>query len=289
MTVQESRKFWLGGAAGLYSLFVTGTLLAGPVITVGVRVAPGSQIPAEKIDHSAWDALLQKYVDSTGFVDYSSWKAAAGDQRQLESYLNHLSTASISPSTPKAVQLAFWINAYNALTIHGILREYPTSSIRNHTARLFGYNIWKDLQLLVNNRPYSLEEIEHQILRKMQEPRIHFAIVCASVGCPRLLNRAYTAEKLEEQLSANATAFFADSSKFRVDVNSGVVYVSPIFDWFGTDFGPDPVAQLQSVLRYLPEKERQFVSQGRFRVKYLDYDWSLNDQARRRVSSASRP
>ena len=111
-------------------------------------------------------------------------------------------------------QLAFWINAYNAVTIRGILREYPTTSIRSHTPRLFGYHIWKDLKLYVGGKPYSLDQIEYEVLRQMDEPRIHFATVCASISYPNLLNEAYVPGELEIQLAANAKDFFRASRTF---------------------------------------------------------------------------
>ena len=144
--------------------------------------------------------------------------------------------------------LAFWINAYNATTIEGILQVYPTSSIRNHTAKVAGYNLWKDLPLLVGGKPHSLDAMEHQILRKMGEPRIHFAIVCASVGCPRLMNEAYTPDRIEEQLALNTRDFFSRSQNFQVD-QSGVMHVSSILDWFGEDFGPTQQAQFTEIGR----------------------------------------
>ena len=198
---------------------------AGTTITVGRETTPQQRMAVEQIDHAAWSALLGKYVNTTGQVDYKTWQATAADVQALAQYLNHLSSAVISPKTSKPVKLAFWINAYNAVTVKGILREYPTSSIRNHTAKFFGYNIWDDLQLLVENTPYSLNQMEHEILRKLEEPRIHFAIVCASVGCPRLLNEAYEPARLEEQLTSNTEHFFADASKFRVDSARKTVHV----------------------------------------------------------------
>jgi len=152
----------------------------------------------DQIDHRSWDALLKRYVNQRGNVDYQAWKQSAADQRALDAYLAHLSSANPNAQALGAAKLAFWINAYNAVTIKGILREYPTSSIRNHTAKLFGYNIWDDLLLTVGGKPYSLNHMEHEVLRKMGEPRIHFAIVCASISCPRLLNEAYTASRLEQ-------------------------------------------------------------------------------------------
>jgi hypothetical protein len=237
------------------------------------------RIPVDRIDHSAWDALLRQYVDREGLVDYARWKASAADQTLLEAYLAHLSSAAPRRDSSREARLAFWINAYNAVTLKGILREYPTTSIRNHTAKLFGYNIWTDLQLLVADRPYSLEAIEHRILRKMGEPRIHFAIVCASIGCPRLLNEAYTAERLDVQLTANARAFFRDPTKFRADRKNARVHVSPILKWFAEDFGPDTAAQLRAITPYLPREAQSLGRSGTIRVSYLRYDWGLNDRA----------
>jgi hypothetical protein len=254
---------------------------ARELVVLGRNVAAAQRLPAERIDHSAWDALLKKYVDGRGMVDYAGWKATSADAKALDDYLNHLSTASFSPQTKTSVKLAFWINAYNAVTIKGILRENPTTSIRNHTAKVFGYNIWKDLKLLVGDRPYSLDEMEHEILRKMDEPRIHFAIVCAAMGCPRLLNEAYVSEKLDQQLDANGRTFFADPTKFRYDVQQKTIAVSPILDWFGEDFGRTQAERLQRIAAYLPdEAAQQLARSGNVRVTYLDYDWGLNDQAK---------
>ncbi len=239
------------------------------------------QISIDHINHSYFDALLKKYVDSDGYVDYRRWKNSPTDRERLIQYLAHLSRASTSLRASRSAQLAFWINAYNAVTIEGILQKYPTSSIRNHTAQLFGYNIWKDLPLLVGGKPYSLDTIEHAILRKMGEPRIHFAIVCASVGCPRLRNEAYTSQELEQQLEDNARDFFSRKKNLRVDAGSHTLYLSSILDWFGSDFGSSQPAQLKAIRPYLPASAQQLLL-GNVRVKFLDYDWSLNDQARKR-------
>ena len=252
---------------------------AGPTVTVGANVAAAQRVPVEKIDHSGWDTLLQRYVDERGFVDYAAWKSAAADQQALDGYLRLLSSASLSGKTTREARLAFWINAYNAVTVKGILREYPTSSIRNHTAKLYGYNIWKDLVLPVEGRNYSLEQIEHEVLRKLSEPRIHFAIVCASIGCPRLLNRAYTASELDEQLSVNAKAFFADKTKFTYDARRRTIQVSPILEWFATDFGATTADQMRTIAPYLPDEAAKKLAQsGAANVGYLDYDWNLNDR-----------
>lgn len=240
---------------------------------------PSQAVPLDRVDHSAWDRLLQKYVDQDGMVDYGAWKASRADRAALKGYLATLSAADPTAQTTKDGKLAFWINAYNALTVQGILDVYPTSSIRNHTAKVVGYNIWDDLLLPVGGQQYSLSHIEHEILRKLGEPRIHFAIVCASIGCPRLLNRAYQPENLQSQLAGNTRDFFARQRNFQVDLASRKVRVSSILDWFGEDFGPTPQKGLAGLAKYMPdEATRKLTASGDFSVSYLDYDWSLNKQ-----------
>lgn len=261
------------------AFLIVSSCFASPTISLGTSVPPAQRIPTDKIDHGIWDSLLKKYVDASGMVNYQAWKASAADVQLLDQYLTSMSSASLSGQTSAPAKLAFWINAYNAVTVKGILREYPTTSIRNHTAKLFGYNIWKDLQLIVEGKPYSLDQMEHEVLRKMGEPRIHFAIVCASIGCPRLLNEAYVPAKIDEQLTVNAQAFFADPDKFRFDANRNSVSLSPILDWFGEDFGNSSAEQLRRIAPFVPAPAREFVGRGTAKVDYLDYDWNLNDQA----------
>ncbi len=250
---------------------------AGTKVNVGRTVAVGQRVSMDKIDHTPWDTLLKMYVDSNGRVDYARWKSSARDMAALDSYLNSLSRADSTIGTSRESYIALWINAYNAVTIKGILRQYPTSSIRNHTAKLYGYNIWYDLLLAVGDVKISLNDIEHKVLRKTNEPRIHFAIVCASHSCPRLLNEAYTAKNLEKQLATNTRAFFANRENFRYQ--TGTFYLSSILKWFAEDFGSDQAAQLRTIARYLPDQTSQkAATRGTGRISYLSYDWSLNDK-----------
>lgn len=255
---------------------------AASQVTVGRQWPANQRVSMDRIDHSAWNSLLGRYVDTEGMVNYRGWKASAADVKALDAYLANLSRAEPSQPASKEAKLAFWINAYNAVTVRGILREYPTSSIRNHTPKVFGYNIWDDLLLWVGSRQYSLNQMEHEVLRKMGDPRMHFAIVCASIGCPRLLNEAYTAERLDTQLTTNAKHFFADRNKFQYDPRSGSIAVSPILKWFAEDFGQSDAQRLRWIAPFLPSDEaRQLALSGRAQVRYLDYDWNLNDQATR--------
>ncbi|MCH8924406.1 MAG: DUF547 domain-containing protein [Planctomycetes bacterium] len=248
--------------------------------TIGTIVPADQRVAIDEgIDHGVWDGLLKKYVDQRGFVDYTAWKASAADTDALKRYLATLSAADLTKDASREGRLAFWINAYNALTIHGILEKYPTNSIKDHVSRFGGYNIWKDLLLTVGDKKYSLEGIEHEVLRKMGEPRIHFAIVCASIGCPRLLAEAYAPLKIEQQLDVNTRAFFADRAKFDYDAGSGTLHVSPILKWFAEDFGRDQAERLRTIAPYLPDQvSRELAAGGSARVKYLDYDWNLNDR-----------
>ena len=250
---------------------------AGTKVIVGRVVSAAQRISMDEIDHSIWDGLLQKYVDDVGNVDYRGWTKSRKDVGVLNHYLNELSRADASTRASREGYLAFWINAYNAVTIKGILREYPTTSIRNHTAKLYGYNIWYDLVLAVGDTHISLNDIEHKVLRKTGEPRIHFAIVCASQSCPRLLSEAYTKEKVEQQLELNTRNFFANREHFRYQNER--FYLSPILKWFADDFGSSQSEMLRSIAPYLPDsKSIQAARRGVGKISYLRYDWSLNDQ-----------
>lgn len=236
-----------------------------------------------RVDHGLYNRLLKRYVDETGFVDYKTWKTQ--DENTLNTYLEAVGHVNPAQLRDRRERLAFWINVYNALTIKAILHFYPTKSIRDHVSLLVGYNVWKDFKWTINGQDYSLDEIEHDILRKMGEPRIHFAIVCASIGCPPLRNEAYTGERLEAQLTANTNAFFADPQKFRIDTKARTVYVSPILDWFKEDFGKNQEERLAFIRPYVPEAVRGFLSGDGWTVRYLDYDWGLNERSPQRTGS----
>ena len=280
----RKKLFWrISGVAAL----VTVALLVGPFVMAGTKVEVGAPcaVPDRpslaEVDQSAWDVLLQKYVNDRSLVAYASWKDSADDLKALDQYLNRMGCVDLSKKASKEAQLAFWINVYNALTVRGILREYPTTSIRNHTAKLVGYNIWKDLLIWVDGNQYSLEDIEHKILRKMGEPRIHFAIVCASIGCPPLANRSYTAKDLDSQLGTNARRFFAQSANFRADEPNQTVYISELLKWYGTDFASTPAEQMKVLHSYFPSLNNSAWIEAGITVKYLDYNWGLNDQSPR--------
>ena len=273
------RMYALLTVAVVIALTATVWRASRPVVHVGRDWPTSERIAIGDVSHQAWDELLRRYVDPDGLVDYASWKQSTEDVRRLENYLAALSQADELREATSSQRLAFWINAYNAVTVRGILREYPTTSIQNHVARAWGYNIWRDLKLIVGDRRWSLGEIEHAVLRPMHEPRIHFAIVCASRGCPRLLNEAYLPERLDEQLHHNTLAFFADPTKCSADEARHELQLSPILTWYAADFGSSTPDVLQRIADWLPESAQAVARLPSARVSYLDYDWSLNDQA----------
>lgn len=246
---------------------------------VGQKTSPSQRVSIDAIDHADWTTLLQTYVNDQGMVNYRDWKASAAAVGKLDAYLNQLSTADTTKPATREAKLAYWINAYNAVTVRGMLDLYPTKSIRDHTPKLWGFHIWKNLKLHVGGDTINLDSIEHQVLRPMKEPRIHFAIVCASIGCPRLGNQAYTANGLDEQLTMNAKHFFAQPQNFQIDRENNTIKLSKILSWFGKDFGRDNTAMLLAISPYLPDySARQFVNQEKVTVRYLDYDWGINEQ-----------
>ena len=276
----------IGASAVFYLSMPSNVAHAKPPL--GRKWPSVQQISMDEIDHSTYDALLRKHVDGDGYVNYAAWKQSSPERQALQNYLAGLSRASARKPSSREARLAFWINAYNAVTLEGILQVYPTTSIRNHTSRFGGYNIWKQLPLQVGDGKYSLNQIEHEILRKTGEPRIHFAVVCASAGCPRLLNEAYTAEKLQHQLTANTKDFFSRSQNFRLDARNRTMYLSSILNWFAGDFGHTQTDRMTYLKPYLPADAQSIATNRRMTVKYLDYDWTLNDQGRRSTAPQRR-
>jgi len=223
----------------------------------------------EPPSHQVWTELLQANVDSNGWVSYKDFVA---DSVQLNTYLKTLSDCYPNPDWSKEQKLAYWINAYNAFTVKLIVNHYPVASIKDIKNGIpFINSVWDINFFKIGGEKMDLNEIEHSILRKeFEEPRIHFAIVCASGSCPRLLNEAYEAKTLEEQLTLQANNFVNDNSKNEIEAQE--IRISSIFKWFSGDFTEN--GTIQEFIR--PYSERDFSSTAK--VKYLDYDWSLNGE-----------
>lgn len=213
--------------------------------------------------HELWDELLATNVSNNGNVNYKSFKS---EHKKLLDYIYVLSLLHRKKefeSLSKEEKIAFWINAYNALTIDLILRNYPLSSIKE-IKNPWEQRLWKAVDI-----NYNLDEIEHQILRKMDEPRIHFTIVCASVSCPKLMNKAYTAENLENQLTQAAKAFLSDSK--RNSISKDYLELSKIFKWFDSDF-----TKSGSLIDFLNMYSDIQISNDA-KIKFKGYNWDLND------------
>jgi hypothetical protein len=234
-------------------------------------------------DQHAWDVLLKKHVVvlDGGKASQVRYAGMAQDRSALRVYLEQLSKVRQEEFDrwPREEQMAFLINAYNAFTVEKILARYPDIGSIWDFGKLFG-NPFKDEFFVLLGQKRSLDWIEHEKLRQTyRDPRIHFAVNCASVGCPMLREEAYVAARLEAQLEAQARRFLSDRSRNRLREER--LEVSKIFDWFKEDFEPRAAyfARYAEVLSDDP-KGRSAIAGGRLALRFLDYDWSLNDAKR---------
>ncbi len=231
---------------------------------------PASQ--ASPPSHQAFTTLLQKYVDEQGMVDY---KGLLQDREQLKAYLKTLENNPPNPQKwTEAEQLAYWINAYNAYTIHLILEYYPLESIKDIGSSIqlpFVNSPWDIKFINIKGKTFDLNNLEHNIIREeFNEPRIHFALVCAARSCPKLRQQAYTAAQLDAQLSQQAKDFLSNSSKNKISGQQ--VQLSPLFNWYQGDFTRQG-SLIDFLNRYSP-----LTIQPDADISYLEYNWSLNEQ-----------
>ncbi len=235
-----------------YIQFLTLVVLF-PVLTI-------AQVPS----HSQWNTLLQACVSPDGQVNYKAFKAR---QSELDNYLKTLADATPGSSWSSNDKLAYWINAYNAFTVKLIIDNYPLKSIMD--LEKDGVSPWDKKFIKMHGKTYTLNHIEHQILRKdFSEPRIHFAVNCASQSCPDLLNRAYTGKNVSAELEKSTKKFINNSQHNKLA--SGSAKVSKIFEWFKEDFTKNG-----SVIDFLNKYAAVKIDKNAT-ISYLDYDWSLN-------------
>jgi len=230
--------------------------------------------------HKAWDALLKRHVVliDGGKSSQLRYAGMATERAALKRYLDSLSAVRESEfnAWPEAERKAFLINAYNAFTIEKILARYPDIRSIWDFGKLFG-NPFKDPFFVLLERKRTLDWIEHDELRgRYREPRIHYAVNCASVGCPMLREEAYVASRLDAQLEEQARRFLSDRTRNRL--RAGRLEVSRIYDWFKEDFEPRAkyFAGYAELLADDPG-ERRAIVEGKAPLRFLDYDWSLND------------
>lgn len=232
------------------------------------------------LNHPQWAEILKRYVDN-GLVDYSALKKSP---QILDSYLEAIQSVSKQEyeAWSRNEKIVFWVNAYNAITVKVIVDHYPIKR-QGFKGALYPSNsirqipgVWDRITYRVLGKVIALNEIEHGILRKeFREPRIHFALVCASLGCPVLRSEPYVGERLDTQLNDQVRRFLADPKKMRYDSETDTLHLSPIFKWFGEDF--EKMGSVFSfVKQYLPEETAGKIS-GETKIEWLGYDWSLNE------------
>lgn len=273
-------------------------VLSAAVLMILISVtAVGPAAEKEELDYSGYAEILKTYVDDNGMVNYRGLKA---NRTKLDRFIAGL--GSLSPAAYQkwstTERIAFWINAYNAITLRAIIDHYPIKASglgalrypKNSIRQIPG--VWKKLTFRVKGEKWTLDRIEHTALRGWyNEPRIHMALVCAAISCPPLQNEPFYAAKLDAQFDAQTRRFLAQPKNFRIDRKNKTVYLSSIFKWFGNDFiktygtkksfakqNKSQKAVLNYLAEFLDRSDAKYLRTKKYKVKYLKYDWSLNKQ-----------
>ncbi len=227
------------------------------------------------IDHSSWDRLLAAYIEEKQGLNYFHYSVVTpADREALESYIDRLQSVIVT-ETGRRQQYAYWINLYNAVTIKVILDHYPVKSIRKISYSLLSRGPWKEKLVTVEGMKLSLDDIEHEILRPVfQDNRIHYAVNCASIGCPNLQATAFTADNIEDLLDDAARQYI--NHPRGVTIHGDQLIVSSIFDWYVEDFGGSDREIIKHFIQYAqPDLARELEN---FRkISDYEYDWKLNE------------
>ena len=278
-----------------YRLFIlAGLLMAFSVVSLQTLAAESKK---QGCNYRNFAEALKDNVDDAGMVNYRKLKAEPQKLRAFIAELGNLGRKDFDKWDDNE-KIAFWLNAYNALTLKAIIDNYPIKSSffksriypKNSIRQIAG--VWGKIKFKVIGQNLTLGHIEHKILRvKFDEPGIHVAMVCAAIGCPPLRNEPYTGDKLQEQLGDQARRFLANPAKFKIERANHRIYLSPIFKWFAADFTnkntpqksigrhkKEQSAVLNYIASYLDKDRKDYVFSGKFKIKYLKYDWSLNEQ-----------
>ncbi|MFQ5410982.1 MAG: DUF547 domain-containing protein [Phycisphaerae bacterium] len=237
-------------------------------------------------DHSLWDRVLHEHVDTRGRVDYGAIATSA----PFREYLWRLSRTDAAGLRDDRERLAFWINAYNALTIQAVLQTLPQdvalwAEYSVQDVKLDGLSLWKGIIFDVGGSRRTLDAIEHDILREedgLRDPRIHVVLVCAAKGCPPLWNRAYTGEHIKKQLEAAMRRFVGDPRQCTIDAALGVIRISRVIEWYQGDFtalsfSPHAPSVAAFMALHVDDSALAEALKSRtWRFEYMDYDWKLN-------------
>lgn len=258
------------------------SLGAGGMLVACSKAAPKADTQWESfsengkpVDHSAWDAFLTAFVrpsaDGVNRVDYGG--IVKDGRAPLQSYLGTLQKINVADLT-KPEQFAFWVNLYNAATVDTIVESYPVASIRELGS--LGQGPWKDNRLKVAGKDLSLDDIEHKILRPIwKDVRVHYAVNCASIGCPNLATKAYAGDRLDAMLNAAATAYVSHPRGFAD--RDGALVASSIFDWYGSDWAGEEGVLAHA--RSVSDPTATPLLKSATKIASYDYDWGLNDVA----------
>lgn len=232
-----------------------------------------------QVSHQEWDAFLQSHTQlgSDGVVRVNYGAVSEDDKQKLEAYIQELSGLDAGQFTRDA-QLAYWINLYNALTVSVILDHYPVDSIRNIRNGIADFGPWNEKRVVANGRDLSLHDIENGIVRPLwsEDPRTHYALNCAALGCPNLAQTAYTADNIQRELQERAVAYVNDPRGVAVGKN-GDLTLSKIYSWYRGDFGGSNDAILDHLQQYAEPDLQEALKRSKG-IGYA-YDWSLNDTA----------
>lgn len=240
------------------------------IVTVLICILFGIlPVEAQTFDHSLFDHILKKHVDNNGRVNYA---ILVRDREAFDRYMKNLETARPLEMSHQE-QLAFWINAYNASAIEGVMKRYPTKSIMSGSDKSF----FEERTHRIAGQAYSLDMIEKQVLiPKFGDARLHFVLVCSAIGCPNLLNAAYVGAQVQNQIEQQTRRFVNHPKK--VSVSSGRLRISRIFEWYEKDFVRNYGSVGKFLEKYLDDrKAAAAVADDTLAIEYLDYDWTLND------------
>ena len=236
------------------------TLFTLILLTFNCAIYSQEKPNQNELNNKAFNDLLQKYVTNSGEVNY---KGFLYEKEKFDIYLNRLSNNIPNSSWSKNKQLAYWMNVYNAFTIELIINNYPTNSIKNIK------NPWKKRFIKIGDEYKSLSDIEHRILRKMNDPRIHFGINCASYSCPPLYNNAFTEKTVQKTLDSLTCKFVNDSKRNSITKIS--IDISKIFQWFSNDFKKE-----ETLIEFL-NKYSIIQIEENAKITYKKYNWTLNE------------
>ncbi|GAB5470073.1 MAG: DUF547 domain-containing protein [Rhodospirillales bacterium] len=275
--IKRRRLLLQAGALSALTALSPALALAAPRSELWPRWQAHDPASRVTVDHSTWAAFLDSYrhlgSDGVALIDYQGAQAARAG---LHGYMKELSAVPVS-SLNRDEQFAYWANLYNALTVATVLDHYPVDSIRDIdiSSGLFANGPWGATLVEVEGQPLTLDDIEHRIMRPIwRDPRVHYAVNCAALGCPSLLAEPFTAATLEAQLEEGARAFINHPRGARVE--DGELYVSSIYDWFQSDFGGSD----KGVIRHLQTYAEPALAQQLAGIEEIagdDYDWDLND------------